>query len=78
MTKAALGNRQTVEIPGPAPAGVAVNPTAEDFMGLTQLTEALQTASEYGALLRAELAVGRSIYVVPFDLVSAGALMIAP
>lgn len=73
MTKAALGNRQTVEIPTPPPSPIAVNPTSEEFLGLTQLTEALQTASEYGALLRAELAVGRSAYVVPFDLVRCNA-----
>eukprot|EP01048_Picozoa_sp_COSAG05_P039080 COSAG05_NODE_19202_length_296_cov_0.786802_1_plen_37_part_10 len=37
MTKAALGNRQTVEIPTPPPSPIAVNPTSEEFLGLTQL-----------------------------------------
>jgi hypothetical protein len=67
VTRAATGGRQTVDLPGPPPPAAVVNPTPEDLLGVPRVAEAVQTAAEFGALVKAEVAVGRSAYLVPFD-----------
>jgi hypothetical protein len=67
VKRAANTGVPTYDPPGPQAPPALVNVSAADLEGVKTIQSAIHTASLYGALLRAEVEIGRSVYIVPLD-----------
>ena len=67
VKRAATTGVPTYDPPGPQAPPALVNVSAADLEGVKTIKAAIETASIYGALLRAEVEIGRSVYIVPLD-----------
>ena len=67
VKRAAVTGVPTYDPPGPQAPPAHVNVSAADLQGVKTIQSAIHAAEVYGALLRAEVEIGRSVYIVPLD-----------